>query len=229
MRQVSAIIALGLASLAFQAQSAVITNPAQVPGTHQVIDFNNEDGLFIGAGSGYTVGTPSVTFSSLDGDFTVGQRIATDLGINGSWGAGKSFLSFDTIGEMTLRIDFGNLRTRAFTADFSLYEQAGVHSLLTVTAYGVDGSSSSFTLGGFSTSLGGVDLDDNALIDSTNYAITQGLRLAHADIAYITIKGDGVVLDNFTLTTPVPEPQTYALMLAGMGVLAFVARRRQQA
>lgn len=229
MRQYSAIIALGLASLAFQAQSAVITSPTKVPGTHQAIDFNDEDGLFIGAGSSYTVGTPAVTFSSLDGDFTVGQRIATDLGINGSWGAGKSFLSFDTVGEMTVRIDFGNLRTRAFTADWSLYEQAGVHSLLTVTAYGVDGSSSSFTLGSFSTSLGGVDLDDNPLIDSTNYAITQGLRLANADIAYITIKGDGVVLDNLVFTAPVPEPQAYALMLAGLGVVALAARRRLRA
>ncbi|MFZ5527123.1 MAG: PEP-CTERM sorting domain-containing protein [Pseudomonadota bacterium] len=95
-----------------------------------------------------------------------------------------------------------------------------------MTAYGVDGSSSSFTLGSFSTSLDGVALDDSALIDSTNYAITQGLRLAHADIAYITIKGDGVVMDNLTFTTPVPEPQAYALMLAGLGVVAFAARRR---
>ena len=27
--------------------------------------------------------------------------------------------------------------------------------------------------------------------------------------------------------TPVPEPETYALMLAGIGVLGFLARRRK--
>jgi PEP-CTERM motif len=31
-----------------------------------------------------------------------------------------------------------------------------------------------------------------------------------------------------TVTTPVPEPSTYALMLAGLGVVGFVARRRRE-
>ena len=29
-------------------------------------------------------------------------------------------------------------------------------------------------------------------------------------------------------TTPIPEPETYAMMLAGLGLLGFVARRRRQ-
>jgi len=31
-----------------------------------------------------------------------------------------------------------------------------------------------------------------------------------------------------TFLVPVPEPETYALMLGGLGVLALVARRRRQ-
>ncbi|MDP2706329.1 MAG: PEPxxWA-CTERM sorting domain-containing protein [Burkholderiales bacterium] len=27
---------------------------------------------------------------------------------------------------------------------------------------------------------------------------------------------------------PIPEPQTYAMMLAGLGLMGFVARRRKQ-
>jgi hypothetical protein len=30
------------------------------------------------------------------------------------------------------------------------------------------------------------------------------------------------------LTTPVPEPETYALFLAGLGAMGFMARRRRK-
>ena len=36
-------------------------------------------------------------------------------------------------------------------------------------------------------------------------------------------------IDDLTFTQAVPEPQTYALMLAGLGVVGFIARRRKQA
>ena len=38
--------------------------------------------------------------------------------------------------------------------------------------------------------------------------------------------GLGTSLDKVSLTTAVPEPQTYALMLAGLAAVGFVARRR---
>ena len=37
----------------------------------------------------------------------------------------------------------------------------------------------------------------------------------------------GGSLDNVSLVAAVPEPETYALMLAGLGVVGFVARRRR--
>ena len=48
--------------------------------------------------------------------------------------------------------------------------------------------------------------------------------------------GASVTVDNFTLganaallpPAPIPEPETYAMMLAGLGLTGFVARRRKQ-
>ena len=42
---------------------------------------------------------------------------------------------------------------------------------------------------------------------------------------------DSTLYDNFEvnlITTPVPEPSTYALMLGGLGLVGFMARRRKQ-
>ncbi|HEY9066277.1 MAG TPA: PEP-CTERM sorting domain-containing protein [Burkholderiaceae bacterium] len=43
----------------------------------------------------------------------------------------------------------------------------------------------------------------------------------------LAVEGCGVSLNIPTMTiTPVPEPTTYALLFAGLGVVGFVARRR---
>ena len=49
--------------------------------------------------------------------------------------------------------------------------------------------------------------------------------------AYLNLHSTSVPggeIRTFFQLAPVPEPQTYALMLAGLGVLGWAARRKQQ-
>lgn len=38
---------------------------------------------------------------------------------------------------------------------------------------------------------------------------------------------DRYFIDDFRINAPIPEPQTYAMLLAGLGLLGFMARRRE--
>ncbi|NRT58132.1 PEP-CTERM sorting domain-containing protein [Sphaerotilus uruguayifluvii] len=44
---------------------------------------------------------------------------------------------------------------------------------------------------------------------------------------YFSGFGTGVVLDNVAVTAAVPEPETFAMMLAGLGAIGFMSRRRR--
>jgi len=60
------------------------------------------------------------------------------------------------------------------------------------------------------------------------------LTLNYFDIDKITFKGIGVgnlVFDDMIVNQAavVPEPETYAMLLAGLGLVGFAARRKRQA
>jgi len=101
-----------------------------------------------------------------------------------------------------------------------------------------------------SFSLGGSNRGDTNLVDVmfgtslSNFTLLSADPLATQSISFTpgsdgtsTLSfsnggGDnlGAILDNVMVSTPaIPEPETYALMLAGLGLMAAVARRRRKA
>jgi len=78
--------------------------------------------------------------------------------------------------------------------------------------------------------LGSISIPDQ--VDTQPYPYTGFYSLNFSGISKVTLtgsQGDWVVVDNITtdnITTAVPEPETYAMMLAGLGLMGFIARRR---
>lgn len=63
--------------------------------------------------------------------------------------------------------------------------------------------------------------------DFTHFSLT-----GYGNVVSFTLAGSVswafIALDNLEVAAPVPEPETYAMLLAGLGLLGFIARRRKQ-
>jgi hypothetical protein len=87
-----------------------------------------------------------------------------------------------------------------------------------------------------------VTLYDSSALESLFSIIRPGARVTYQEVGFryegtYTIDGSGQPIYNFTTylgydqsgagtMNPVPEPETYAMLLAGLGLLGFAARRR---
>lgn len=97
----------------------------------------------------------------------------------------------------------------------------------------------------------GLAITGLSLYNSTGTLVTQGSMLQSGTVDVWTISGSNLMAGNYYLqvtgnlvgntaaafggavsmamAAPVPEPETYGMMLAGLGVLGFLARRRKAA
>lgn len=195
---------------ALPAQAVLTHNPALIPSPQDVVGFEAYDGLFT---TGPELVAPGVVFIG-DVGAQLGAYIA-ELGSNGTWGAGNKFAATDAIGE--LRFTFVPGPTRGAGACVNHFALGDLFPFsVVVSAYGDNNQIIETHT---------VTVDTAA--DSLNDGLFVGILRDTPDVRSIAFKGNYVVLDDFTFTTPVPEPQAYALMLAGLGLIGFMARRRQ--
>ena len=203
--------ALALAAV-LPAHAAVINDPAAIAGPTQTVDFEAFDGLMT---TGPVMVAPSLTFTGDQGS-ELGAFIA-DLGDNGLWGAGNKFAATDFIGELRFTFNDGLVSAGA-GALVNHFALSPLPFSVVISAYGQNNQ---------------IIETHTAMVntgpDSLNEGLFLGIVRPQADIRSISFKGNGVVIDNLVFTTPVPEPGTYALLLAGLAAVGFVARRRRGA
>lgn len=124
--------------------------------------------------------------------------------------------------------DFTDVFTFSPNATFGSTVQTYLANLSTT---GSDSSSVHFT----SVDLNGIEL--TGFSSPTVFGYAQGAALAPTSILFngplvLTVMGNtkgGSYAGVFNLNlAPVPEPETYSMFLAGLGILGFLARRRKQ-
>lgn len=207
------LMAAALAAAAtLPAQAVLTTSAGTIAGPTTLADFEAFDGLQT---SGPVTVAPGVVFTG-DSGAELGANVR-DLGDNGVWGVGNLFAAGGVAGE--LRFSFTDGLSSGAGAFVSHYANAALPFALVVevSAYG----------------------DNNQIIETHSFTVAAsatdynagqflGITRGQADIRSISFKGLGVVADNLVLTTPVPEPGTWALMLAGMASVGMLRSRRRR-
>ena len=222
MKLKSLVVALAAAAACLPAMSATIysndfeANAAGISGAGSLQGTQGYSGQgygrqFLRNDAGGNPQTASVLSLNLAGAAT-GAMLSLDLGIIDSWDG------FNCCGP-----DFFNVKVDGVTVFSQIFDSFGVptlHSALVTKAYGVGLGFNSWNDGAYLLTLGLGNLAAGA--HSIKFFASGGWQ-AGFDESW----GIDNVLVTGNFSNPIPEPETYALMLAGLGVVAAVARRRR--
>jgi len=177
-------------------------------------------GTFLTLSGPGTTGSGGTLTGSVDGTITGGTVYATDDSYAAEpTGAIGSFLAAgpppSNEGPATLSFAGAGVGYISF-----LWGSPDLYNVLTVL--GSDGSSQTFTV----SSLGfGVTDGNQSFSQYVQFVASAGTTITSLLFGNSPDK-NAFEVANFSVT-PIPEPETYALILAGLGAIGFITRRRR--
>ena len=142
------------------------------------------------------------------------------------------------LGLLNPSASFSSTVTGAFTHIYSF--NFATPSIVAASATNVEITFGSTSIGGiedFAATLNGVNLNLSSFTSSAppvsvTTQVLAGSTTLPAGMYQLIVSGSGVTGSSASyggniVATPVPEPETYAMLLAGLGVVALLVRRRR--
>lgn len=161
-------------------------------------------------------------FGSLNGWTGVGAGIELRNNIAGSAFDGLNYVELDTTKNSSMFQTIATTAGQSYNFSFAYANRPDTPVSTNGLDWTVDGGTTWTALPALPAATG----NNNWSTFSTSFVAGASTRIGFR--ATGTSDTVGSSLDKVSLTTAVPEPETYALMLAGLGALAFVARRRKR-
>jgi hypothetical protein len=131
---------------------------------------------------------------------------------------GLNFVELDTNANSSMSQSINTVLNQRYTLTFQFQDRVNVPT----SSQGLQVNWGGNTVATVNNSLGGGWQQATYTLIGTGHAETLSFQ------AVGTSDGLGTSLDHVSLTAAVPEPETYAMMLLGLGMVGAIARRRKQ-